>query len=177
MIPKGTYSAKATKGEFGTSKKKGTDFVRVVFQITDGPETGGMVSWDGWFTDKASARTIESLRFCGCSFPNNDITNLSGIDTQTVHIVVEHETFTPEQGQNAGVEQTRARVAFVNDPNRGGVPEDQQMGDGAKKAFAAKMKGALIAANRNVPASPNGKAAPSRSEPHGQNWDDDRPPF
>lgn len=158
MIPKGTYNAKATKADFGTSKKKQTDYVRVQFQVTDGPEAGQLVSWDGYFTEKTSARTIESLRFCGCTFPNSNITDLAGIDTQTVHIVVEHESFTPEQGENAGVEQVRARVAWVNDPNRGGVPEDQQMGDSAKKAFAAKMKGALLATGRNVAASPNSRS-------------------
>lgn len=182
MIAKGKYKAKATEGVYGTAKNKGTTFVRVSFQVVDGPEAGNYVTWDGYFTENTNERTIESLRHCGCTFPGNDITNLEGLTTNDVQVVVEHESYTIKEGENAGQEKTVARVAWVNSLGTYGVPEDQRLDDAGKKSFAARMKGLLMAtgkksASPNRPASGNG-AAPSRGgPPAGGGYDNDEIPF
>jgi hypothetical protein len=159
MIPSGTYKAKAIDGVYGESKQKGTPFVRVSFKVTDGEHAGSIVGWDGYFTPNTQQRTIDSLRYCGCVFPKDSITDLTGLDANEVSVVVEHEDYTyptdHEDAAKAGTTTTRARIAWVNSP--GGIPEDQQMDDRKKAAFDARMKGA-IAQVRAKSSSPNGPA-------------------
>lgn len=163
MIPEGKYRARATSGEFGKSKQKGTRYVRVDFEVVDGEEAGQHVRWDGWFTDNTAERTTDSLIYCGCTFPGNDMLNLEGLGSQEVQIVVEHETWTPTEGDKAGQEQTRAKVAWVNQLGFGGVPEDQKLDDSEARAFAQKMKGLLMQKKRpTAAASPNRTPAPQR---------------
>ena len=88
-VQAGSYKARAMNGDFGTSKSKGTSYVRVGFQILEGPFAGSTVTWDGWITDKTRQRVVDSLAYCGCTFPGDDITNLDGLGAQEVEIVVE----------------------------------------------------------------------------------------
>lgn len=150
MIPENNYQAKARKElcDFGESKEKKTTYVKVVFDIQAGEFAGQSLAWEGYFTEKASERTIQSLKYCGCTFPGNDITNLEGVDTNTVEIVVKHESWTDDQGN----EKTRARIAFVNGGQRGISPE-QQLDAAKKAAFAAKMRGTVALVNKGSGAS------------------------
>lgn len=154
MIPQGTYKAKAIGGMYGTSKQKGTPFVRVSFAVTEGDYAGHSVGWDGYFTPNTEARTLDSLRYCGCNFPNDDLSNLAGIEKNEVSIVIEHERWNDEK---TGEEKARARVAWVNSP--GGIPDDQQMDANQLAAFAARMKGSVMRVKQKpgiVASSPNG---------------------
>jgi hypothetical protein len=168
MIPSGNHRAKAVKGTYYKSGKKGTPGVRVAFKVIGGEADGQHVNWDGWYTEGTTARTIESLRHCGCTFPGDDITNLAGLDTNEVELVVEHEDFTYEEGERAGETVTRAKVAWVN--GAGGIAEEQKMDDKERTIFAAKMKGALVAARARNGSLPNGtKRAPTKPAPG--TWD------
>ncbi len=172
MISIGKHRARGSDGGFGESSQAKTKFVRVPFVITQGEFTGQSVSWDGYFTDGARDRTIQSLRYCGCTFPGDDITNLEGIDKNEVEIVVEHEPYTfPVGHARAGESITRVRVAWVNG-GTGGIREEEQMDPAKKAAFAASMKGALVAARMKSggsASSPNGgKRAPA---PKAGQWD------
>lgn len=165
MTPIGTYRARAMRGEFGESKKKGTAYVRVPFQIVDGEHKGEVVQWGGYFTDKTTERTIESLRSCGCTFPGDDVTNLEGLGTQDVEVVVEHETYTRDDGE----ERMVAKVQWVN--GLGGIPEEQKMSDTRKRSFASQMKGAIKATSKP---RANG-APPAQRQPEPQPNGDDIP--
>lgn len=142
MVPKAIYRAKAQSGEFGVTPNKGTDFVKVVFVIVDGEHAGERVAWTGWFGPNSKKRTIDSLRYCGCSFPSNDITDLTGIDSEEVEVDVDVETY-----ESQGETKTVAKVNWVNQIGGGvgGVSQELQM-DGAKKAaFKQRMMGELLA--------------------------------
>lgn len=166
MIANGTYRARATGGEYGESKNKGTTFVKVGFVITKGgEEEGSQISWDGYFTERTQERTIQALKYCGCTFPGGDITNLTGIDANEVEIVVEHEDYENAQGEP----RTRARVAWVNNPGAFGISEEQKLTGAKLSSFAAKMKGQLLAAAKKT-SSPNGAAPKSKSPPDDFNY-------
>lgn len=159
LIPAGRYKARAQAVEaeeaFGESKKKGTKFVRLKFQVCEGEWEGQVVAWDGYFTENTTKRTIESLRYCGVD--GDDITDLSSVGANVVEVVVEHEKWTPTEGERAGVEQVRARVAFVNGGGVG-IPEEQRMAGAKLAAFKQQMKGAM-AATRPRTATPNARPA------------------
>lgn len=126
------YIAKAISGEFGKSQKKGTDFVGVVFEVSHGDAKGTKFGWDGYFTDSTSERTVQSLRLAGCTFPGDDITNLSGLGSKEVEIQVEQTDFGP-------------RVAWVNEPRVSAINDENKLDAGGKKALAGKLKGLLLA--------------------------------
>jgi len=135
MIPKGKHRAFATKGEFGKSKHKGTDFVAVEFEIMgDSPHKGEHITWWGYFTEATQGRVVESLQHAGCTFPNDEITDLEGLGSTEVEIVVEHETY---EGK------TRAKVQWVNEMGGGG-PQIVAMAPEAKSAFSSKLRGLVM---------------------------------
>ncbi len=129
--------------DFGESPEKKSTYVRVVFDITAGEFAGNTYQWDGWFSEKAIERTLQSLKYCGCTFPGNDITNLTGIDTNEVEIVLSHEDYTDKEGN----QRTAVKVAFVNGGARG-VNPDQLLDTAKKAAFRAKMLGTVANLNQ-----------------------------
>lgn len=156
MVPAGFYRARARKGseEFGTSPNKGTDFVRVAFAITEGDHKGQELTWDGYFTENTTRRTFESLRYCGCTFPNNDPTDLTGIDANEVSIEVEIEEY-----EKDGQKKTVAKVAWVNSLTRGVSPE-AKMNDARKAQFKQRMLGQLLASASKQAPAPTAPGAP-----------------
>lgn len=192
LIPVAFYRAFAVEGEYGVFPNTGGDFVRVTFQIMGGEYDGQQVQWTGHFTEKTAQRTIESLQYCGCTFPDNDITNLDGLGSQEVSIDVQHEDYTDKNGNL----RTMPRVAWVNQP--GGVKQEHQMNPAQKASFRDRMKGQLIgmksgqqqpiqrqAAPAQKPAQqqqqrrgPQQRQAPPQqqhAQPQGQFGDDDIP--
>ncbi len=163
MIPKGTYRARAESAQYGTSPNKGTDFVHVAFAIVDGEHAGSLVPWDGYFTEKTSARTIEAQRHCGCTFPGTDVTDTTGLGSADVQIVVEHETY-----EKNGEARVTAKVQWVNSL-AGGVSPELQMDAAKKAAFKARMMGQIVASASGGQAGgqavgqprPNGAARPA----------------
>jgi len=130
MIPAGIYTAKATGSfDFGTSSG-GTEQVAVEVEILEGNEAGHFMTWFGFFTEKTSERTVESLRLLG--WQGDDITKLEGLGSRRVSIVVEHEEY---QGK------VSAKIQWVNRLGGLGVKLKAPMDDAAKRKFAAKMKG------------------------------------
>lgn len=163
LVTEGPHRAKAIKpttNPWGKSKEKGTDFVRITFKITDGDFAGRSVVWDGYFTDNTTERTIESLQHCGCTFPGNDITNLAGIDSNDVIVIVEHQKFTE---QETGAEKTFARVAWVNAATRG-IATELQMDPATKASFTEKMRGAIAFKKAGKQAAPSGSAPAPASD-------------
>lgn len=163
IIPKGKYKARASGGEFAVAST-GTEFVFVGFEITsEGDWKGHAIGWKGFFTEATTERTIESLRYAGCTFPGNDITNLEGLGSREVQLVIDHE-------QNDKGEWW-PRVQWVN---RVGVQvkDEQRMSAGAKASFKQRMKAALIAGG----ASASAGGAPERGQNDPPAWTEE-PPF
>lgn len=120
MIAEGKYVARAKSAQWSESQMKGTVFVHVEF-VTAGESVG----WDGYMTGKTAERTIASLALCGCTFPGDRISDLTGYDAKEVSITVEHETWTDRDGAT----KKRAKVAWINDLTR-------QLPTMSRRAFA-----------------------------------------
>lgn len=127
--PDGVYAARAITGALGTSGT-GKEQIGVEFEIQD--EQGGHITWYGFFTDKTMDRTIETLRLCG--WKGSDLNSLDGLGDNEVSIVLETEEY---EGKS------RQRVQWVN--RAGGLAMANPLSADQAKAFAAKMKGAVVA--------------------------------
>jgi len=80
MIGPGKYIAKALGGQFDETSTKKTEFVKVCFKTV---ETGEIVYWTGWLTEKARERTYESLTHLGF---NADVKLLHGEIFDETHL-------------------------------------------------------------------------------------------
>lgn len=165
MIAEGIYKARGTSLSVGKSGQKGTLGATVVFNITqDGPQKGQLIEWTGWLTDAAKGRTGESLVLCGY-----DGTDPATIGKNEVLLVVAHEDYTPDAtATNPNpVAQKRAKVQWVNDPNRGGtgmVPLD-----GAELAQVMQDLRGLVFAKREEMNKKAAASGDSGSFNHGYN--------
>lgn len=153
----GNYLARGTQaalGETGTGKEQ----VAVIFKILAPGFEGKHITWFGYFTDKTADRTIESLRICG--WAGSDLSDLSGIDTNEVELVIANEEY---EGK------TISKVRWVN--RAGGVGLAAPMSPEKAKAFAAKMKGAVLRYDQA-----NGKPKPTAPRPAPSNRGSHEPP-
>jgi hypothetical protein len=169
MITEGKYKARAS-GEvvLGTSAKKGTPFVELYFEITDGENKGGKVRWTAYFAEKSAERTIEALQIAG--WEGEDLSDFSdgglhGLDKNEVEIAVELEEYEYE-----GEKRTSPRVQWVN--RLGGYLNVQNaMSAEAAESFGEKMKGLVLKVRARKPAQPDptdfphGANAPAPSAP------------
>jgi hypothetical protein len=152
MIAEGMYKARGTSLYVGKSGQKGTLGATVVFGITqDGPQKGQLIEWIGWLTEGAKSRTGEALVLCGY-----DGTDPASIGKNEVLLVVEHEDVPADPNNPTAPPRKRAKVAWVNDPARGGmgmVPLD-----GAEQAqVMADLRGLIFSKREEM----NKKAAAS----------------
>lgn len=141
LIPAGRHKGRAVEADFGLTKT-GNEQIAVLFEIADGPSKGQTITWYGFFTETTdrggktlAERTIDSLRACGCTFPKGNLGDLTGLDANEIVLVIEHEQ--DQQGQ------ARARVRFVNAPGVG-LALGTRMDEGARRAFAMKMRGLVL---------------------------------
>jgi hypothetical protein len=136
----GVYRARAVTGEPGTTKN-GTDYISVMFEITEGPERGKHAYWDGYMSDKAYLRTVQTLRSCG--WDGEDIVALEGLGAREVEIDVRDEEYNGK---------VYTKVAFVNDPTRGGGGRVKLEG-GARRDFAERLRAKVMIANEKLDAA------------------------
>lgn len=124
--------AKAIEWALGhTSQNK--EQIAVCFQLLDATEGPDRITWYGYFTEKTWERTIESLRHCG--WEGDDLSDLSGLDTNEVDLVIE-----PEENDRG---EWYDKVRWVN--SRGGLALKDRMDEGEVKAFAQRMRGNILA--------------------------------
>ena len=167
MIEAGTYEARPITAALGSTKGD-KPCVGVEFELLD---TGAHISWFGYFTEKTTERTIESLRFCG--WTGQDLDNLSEIGAKeklTVQLVIEQEEY---EGK------VTAKVQWIN--RGGGLRLNKPLDGQAAKAFAAQMKGAVVAydqakgiVKQAQPAATNGARSEDVFPPKKTS---ERPPF
>lgn len=141
LFPRGRYSAAPREAQFGYTKDSKPS-VAVTFEVADGEMAGQEITWFGYFTEKTTARTMESLRHCG--WVGDDISNLGTLD-QLVEIIVDHEQYNGEW---------QAKVKWVNQPGGGRFKMAQPMDANALKQFAAEMRGAARASADGSPKRP-----------------------
>lgn len=159
LIPVGYYNAVAVPVttddgpmtvQFGYTKESKRQ-VAVCFEVIDGPYMGQRLTWFGYFTEKATARTIQALRFCG--FRGDDLAAAvtQALDQQ-VSITVEHAEYNGK---------VSAKVAWVNAPGGGGFKLSAPMKRDDMRKFAAEMKMAV----RAIPDAPGEKATRGQQAP------------
>lgn len=148
LIPAGTYRARATEAQLGTTDT-GKEQVAISFQLLTPGFEGQHLPYYGFFTEKALEVTVKALRACG--WQGVDLSDLSGIDANEVNLVVEHEEYN-------GV--TRAKVRWVNDGSVGLLKN--VLGDAERKSFAQRMRGAIAAVNVGQPKTQQAKPAAQR---------------
>jgi hypothetical protein len=162
MIDEGAWKARAVEGALAYTSK-GSDQIAIDFVIGEGPNTGEHITWYGYFTEDTFERTIASLRHMG--WGGADLSDLSGIDTQDVRLVVAHE---PDLNG-----ELRARVKWVNALS--GIAVKERMDVAATKTFAARMKGRILALAAKQPAqrpSPGATAATAATTESANTSDD-----
>ncbi len=157
MLPIGTYPAFAIEGGLADSSE-GNPQAAVCLEIADGDHKGQQITWYGSFsknkgegTKTPLERTIDSLRTCG--WAGDDLSDLSSISGAEVSIVIEHDEWKGE---------TKAKVKWIN--RKGGLAVKTPMSAEKAKAFAAKMRGDVIAATRAT-GTPAPKPAASTKKP------------
>jgi hypothetical protein len=150
MLEAGRYKARGVEAALGVAKT-GTEQIAVLVEVTEGPDAGAQITWYGFFTEKTTERTLESLRHLG--WEGDDLTELDGITANVVSIVVEHE-----EDQRTG--EPRARVKWINGP--GGLAMKDRMDPGTAKAFAQRMKGAAVASRGGAAPRPAGNGRPQQ---------------
>lgn len=139
--------ANPVSAELGESSAKGTPQVKVEFKAV---ENGEKFTWYGYLTDKAAARTVESLRYCG--WIGNDIEKLSVNPSAEVDLAIQPEEYP------AGSGKWTDRVAFVN------APRAAKAGGGSvDKGLAQKLKGVIAKVDAQLKAG--GAKAPSDDVP------------
>jgi hypothetical protein len=172
MLAEGKYRARAVEwSQVTENERTGNEEIRTLFQITEeGPDSGSNITWRGYFTEGTAERTIESLRYMG--WTGNDITDIQGLDANEVQLVIKHEEY---EGK------PQAKVAWVN--RLAQVYMGQPMSADKKKAFAARMKGLVVASAQGTRSSPNptapatgqSDAMPGADFPFGANAPDPKP--
>lgn len=158
MLAEGRYPARAAEWQLGFAGN-GTEQVAVVFRLLEEEHQGRTITWFGFLTPDAAELTIKALITCG--WTGLDMSDLSGLDTNDVELVVEHETY---QGK------TSAKVRWINRPGSGGIRKENQMNEVQRRALAQKMRG-LIVAVRKQEGAPTRASQPPASPPQNR-----RPP-
>lgn len=157
------YRAKAKEWTMAEAST-GTVMIVVLFDIlTEGAEEKSL-TWRGYFGEKSTDRTIESLRHMG--FEGDDLTQLEGLDRNEVDLTVEDEEYTDAE---SGEVKTSAKVQWVNKPKALSVKKVLE-GD-SLKSFAAQMKAAFRAVDasngKRTSAPPKPAATPSTGQSGG----------
>jgi hypothetical protein len=159
-VTTGTYRAKAC-GEvvLGTSSQKGTPFIELYFQITEGDNKGGKVRWTSYFSEKTNERSIESLQYCG--WRGEDLSEfadggLHGLDANEVEIVVELEEYqTKETTEKPSETRVSPKVQWVNRAG-GYLNLEAAMNPQAAESFGERMRGLVLAMRAKKPLAPVG---------------------
>lgn len=141
MITSGRHAARAIDVGLATADT-GSEQIAVLFEVTEGECQGEQITWYGYFTEKTTKRTIESLRHCG--WQGNDLAALTAEDMPNeVTLVCEDDTYNGE---------TRVKVKWVNRLGSG-LAVKARMDSSAAASFAARMKGACMAIKPSAPAA------------------------
>jgi hypothetical protein len=159
MIGEGTQLARGVTLIWAESSQKKTPLAAVTFRIEqEGPDKGSLIEFEGYMSENAQARTIESLEACGWDGERDET-----IGINQVNLVIEREEQADKVGKKTG--RMVVRVRFVTRLDRVGgrfAPAD------AARAMQLKQqaKGLLLQFKASQPAQPQNSGA---SFQHGAN--------
>lgn len=145
----GQYRATCIEAKFPDSEE-GKEHIELTFAVlglADGSPLPGYeqptLRWRGYFTEKSRKITIKALRQVG--WTGDDLSDLSSIRMGAGGIEVELDVVQENyQGKDY------LKVAWINP--KGGRPGGAAMPEDRKKAFAAKMRGAVLKLGQEDPA-------------------------
>jgi hypothetical protein len=159
----GTFRAKATSGQLCETKEQKPQ-VGVELELLEDDHKGKRVGWFGQLSSDASFEfTVKALRAAG--WTGDDLSAIS-FDGRECSIVIEEEQYDQD-----GVTKTSSKVKYINPI--GGLQVKAPMSTDRAKAFAAQMKGKVLAHNARTgttTSSANG-AAPAVAKQLGQSDD------
>lgn len=167
-LEKLTLRAIAIGTGFGLSENEKTQLA-VSFEIVEDDQYAGeTISWLGHFTEKTTARTLESLQHMG--FQSDDISELEDLSRDDamkalpnmVELVLEPEEY---EGN------WRQKVRWVNRYGGGRFAFKKPLKGNDLKAFAAQMKGALKNARGGAPRVSGSATQPPHPNAPGNNDD------
>lgn len=141
-IQAGTWRAKATGAELGYTST-GKEQVAMSIEILDGPSANHIITWYGYFTEKTTDRSLESLMIAG--WDGEDLAAMTGVGSTEFQVVIEEDTY---EGK------TRMRVQWINRLFGSGPALKNKMDTGAKVSFAERMKGRALAVKQGLPKPP-----------------------
>lgn len=160
-LEKLTLRAKAVNAGFGVSdNERATKYAAIGMEIVDDENYAGeTITYLGYFTEKTTARTLESLQHMG--FTSDDLMLLEDIGAEkcaellptVVEIVCEPEEYDGKW---------TLKVKWVNRAGAGRFKAKQPLVGADLKAFAAQMKGALR--NARGGAKPAGNGASKQTQ-------------
>jgi hypothetical protein len=159
MIEKGIHKARAIEWKLGLTGTGGEQ-VAVLFQLEDGQT----VTWRGYFTEKTTERTLDSLEYMG--WDGKDITKLTGLDTNDVNLVIDHEV-SEKDGK------TYPKVNWVNRIG-GTLAVKEELTGHALQNFAGRMKAEVLARQQKRPPAQRPqqqRQAPPMREPGDDSYD------
>lgn len=140
MLDAGTHKARAKDYRFGRTST-GTEQVALLFEVTDGPCKGQLITWYGYFTDKTAERTFESLEYAG--WGGKSLLDMSGLGSRECEIVVQH--------RESAEGREYAEVRWVNRLSSGTIAVKDEMNSAELAAFEKRMRGALLAWKQDRP--------------------------
>lgn len=145
-IPAGTYTVRAIKGseQYGYAKT-GTPQVGIDLEFIGGEHEGVTSTTLLYFSEAAKKYAFERLRALG--WTGDDVTDLTGIDTNEVQAVVKYETFDGKE---------RMKVDILT--GGGGMKFEKTMDAAQKRAFGAQLRGDAAATRPRSAAAANGPA-------------------
>jgi hypothetical protein len=161
-MEKATYTARAFAVSFGESENHNKQ-IAVTFEIADEAFAGESITWTGTFTDKAAARTIESLTHMG--WQGDDLSEFDGMDEAAVRAALPDPialVCEPEEYDG----QWRLKAQWVNRLGAGRFAFKKPVAGNDLKAFAAQMR-ATVKSVRGAGGAPrNTVAKPPNAAPH-----------
>lgn len=158
MLTPGKYRAVPVAAALGYTLK-GNEQIAVMFETLD--PAGERITWYGFFTDKTTDRTLQSLRYCGWAGAD-----LSDFCEEQLPAGFDKEVELDVQN-NEWEGKIRLQVAWVNAPGGGAVVKSALTKEQAK-AFGARMKATIVALDKEsgraqtAPEKPNGPS-PARA--------------
>ena len=125
------YTMKAVAGGLGKTQG-GNPQLGVELQVVEENCRGERITWYGYFSDKAKEFTFRTLRTLG--WEGDDLSNLAGIEKNEVRVLVADEEY-------EGKVSLKVKGVYP----LGGAGLANPMTEAEAKAFAATMKGDVIA--------------------------------
>jgi len=150
LLPAGYYNAKCIEFQWCLSSK-GTKSIACRFELqtdSDVSLENNHLTWFGYFSEKAWARTCEALNHMG--WDGLDLTELGKLDQNVSLSIIEDEY----EGK------IRNKIQWVNSVGRKGISVQSPMSETDVRQFAAQMKGRLGTLNLQPPTDQVSKEQP-----------------